>query len=407
MERILHVDMDAFYASVEMLKDPSLAGKPVVVGHAGPRGVVTSASYEARRHGVRSAMPSTRARRLCPQLVFVAPDFEAYRAHSERIREILSGFTPLVEPLSLDEAFLDVGGATRLFGEPPAIAESIRRRIREETGLTASVGVAPNKFLAKLASARAKPDGVLVVRVGEVHAFLDPLPVEALWGVGERTHETLARLGIRTVAELARTSPAVLERALGEGSAKHLLSLARGEDDRRVVPHEAPKSVSHEATFERDLDDDEEILREVLRLSHRVAARLRRDGYLARTITLKVRLATFITLTRSRTLRDPTDSAAELYRSAAELYTGLPFARRRIRLLGVAATGLQPSAARQLALDGGERWPDAERALDRIERRFGQGAAFPARLLSRRDHRRDERSTERRPGNDPREGRAP
>ena len=380
-EPILHVDMDAFYASVEALKDPSLAGRPVAVGGSGTRGVVMSASYEARRHGVRSAMPAARARRLCPDLVFVRPDFDAYRAASSNIREIMLSFTPDVEPLSLDEAFLDVGGAVRLFGPPPEIARQVRARILEETSLVCSVGVAPNKFLAKLASAAAKPDGVVVVPADAVHAFLDPLPVDALWGVGEKTHEVLARLGIRTVAELAATSLAVLERVLGEQSARHLAALARGEDDRSVVPYEAPKSVSHEETFERDVDDDEDVLREVLRLSHRVAARLRADGYRARTVTLKVRLSNFTTLTRSRTLPDPTDSAEVLHRVGGELYRGLPFARRRIRLLGVAATGLVSAGAEQLALYRAGRWSEAERALDRIEARFGRGTAFPAALL--------------------------
>jgi len=382
-EPILHVDMDAFYASVEALKDPTLQGRPVAVGGSGARGVVMSASYEARRHGVRSAMPSARARRLCPDLVFVQPDFDAYRAASSAIRAIMRSFTPLVEPISLDEAFLDVGGSVRLFGPPPRIAELVRERIRTDTELTASVGVAPNKFLAKLASARAKPDGVVVVAREGVRAFLDPLPVDALWGVGEKTHEVLLKLGIRTVAELAETSSAVLERVLGEQPSRHLSSLARGADDRDVVPYEAPKSVSHEETFERDVDDDQDVLREVLRLSHRVAARLRADGYRARTITLKVRLSNFTTLTRSRTLADPTDSAADLYRVASEMYGALPFARRRIRLLGVAASGLSEAGAEQLALYRAGRWREAEGALDRIDRRFGLGTAFPAALLGR------------------------
>jgi len=385
---ILHVDMDAFYASVEVLKEPSLAGKPVVVGSPGGRGVVMSASYEARAHGVRSAMPSARARRLCPQAIFVPPDPASYRAYATRLREVLLSFTPLVEPLSLDEAFLDVGGATRLFGDPPIIARLIREKVRGEMGLVCSVGLAPNKFLAKLASGRAKPDGLLVVPADDILGFLHPLPVGALWGVGEKTGELLARLGIRTVADLAATSVKVLERVLGEQAARHLHALAEGRDDRVVVPYEAPKSVSHEETFERDLDDPEEILREVLRLAYRVAARLRREGYRARTVTLKARLASFTTLTRSRTLPDATDSGAEIHRVCAELAAALPGSRGRsgsfrIRLLGVAATGLVSAGAEQLALVRAGRWDDAERALDRIEARFGAGAAFPASLLRR------------------------
>jgi DNA polymerase IV len=391
-EPILHVDMDAFYASVEVLKDNGLAGKPVVVGSPGPRGVVMSASYEARGFGVRSAMPSARARRLCPEAVFVRPDFAAYRAHSTRLREILLSFTPLVEPLSLDEAFLDVGGATTLFGPPPAIAERVRTRVREELSLACSVGVAPNKFLAKLASARAKPDGMVVVPAERVEGFLHPLPVGALWGVGERTEEVLLRLGVRTVGELAGMSTRVLERTLGEQQARHLAELAAGRDDRSVVPYEAPKQVSHEETYDRDLDDDGEILREVLRLSFRVASRLRKEGFRARTVTLKVRLASFTTLTRSRTLADAADTGAVLYRTAAELYGSLARARGgprsgrfRIRLLGVAGSGLVPAGAEQLALVRAGRWEDAERALDRIEARFGAGAAVPAALLERDD----------------------
>jgi DNA polymerase IV len=380
-EPILHVDMDAFYASVEVLKDPSLRGKPVVVGSPGPRGVVMSASYESRRWGVHSAMPSARARRLCPEAVFVPPDFTSYQAYATRLREVLLSFTPHVEPLSLDEAFLDVSGATMLFGPQGEIAGEIRGRIREELLLVASIGVAPNKLLAKLASAAAKPDGVVVVPAGGVRAFLHPLPVSALWGVGERTHELLERLGVRTVGELDEVPLRVLERTLGEGQARHLHGLARGLDDRPVVPYEAPKQVSHEETFHHDLDREDAVMRELLRLAFRVAARLRKEGYRARTVTLKVRLASFTTLSRSRTLADPTDAGAELYRVVSELYRAIPGGRRRIRLLGVAGTGLVSSGADQLALVREGRWEDAERALDRIELRFGEGAAFPAALL--------------------------
>jgi DNA polymerase-4 len=380
-EPILHVDMDAFYASVEILKDPSLEGRPVVVGGSGARGVVMSASYQARRFGVSSAMPSARARRLCPDAVFVPPDFASYQAYSTRLREVLLSFTPLVEPLSLDEAFLDVSGATRLFGEPAEIAGAVRRRVREELSLTCSVGVAPNKFLAKMASAAAKPDGMVVVVAHGVVGFLHPLPVRALWGVGERTHEVLERLGVRTVGELATVPGRVLERTLGEAHARHLAALASGRDERTVVPYEPPKQVSHEETFDRDIDAEDDVMRELLRLAFRVAARLRTEGYRARTVTLKVRLASFATLHRSRTVPDPTDVGADLYRVVADLYRAIPGTRRRIRLLGVAASGLVPAGADQLALVRAGRWGDAERAMDRIERRFGQGATLPATLL--------------------------
>ncbi|MGZ4150658.1 MAG: DNA polymerase IV [Actinomycetota bacterium] len=382
-EPILHVDLDAFYAGVEVLKDPSLKGKPVIVGGTGARGVVASASYEARAFGVHSAMPAVRARRLCPEAVFLPSDFEAYRTHSNRFREVLLSYTPLVEPISLDEAFLDVGGATRLFGAPAEIARAIRADVEREVGVTCSIGVASTKFVAKLASDHCKPDGMLHVPAEGTLAFLEPLPVGRLWGVGEKTGDLLQRLAIRTIGDLARTPEPVLERLIGEAAATHLTNLAHGIDDRAVIAYEAPKSIGHEETFERDLDDDEEILRELLHLSGRVAARVRADGYQTRTVTLKVRLATFTTLTRSRTLPDATDVGADLYHVVGELYRALPGARRRIRLLGVQASGLVPAGAEQLAMFHAERWGEVERAMDRIERRFGKGAATRASLLDR------------------------
>jgi DNA polymerase IV len=392
-EPILHVDLDSFYASVEVLKDPSLAGRPVVVGSAGPRGVVMSASYEARARGLHSAMPSIRARRLCPEAVFVSPDFDSYRAYSNRFREILLAVTPHVEPLSLDEAFLDVRGSVLMFGPPARIASRIRASVQGDLALTASVGVGPNKLAAKLASVRAKPDGMVVVPASGVIDFLHPLPVDALWGIGEKTAKTLARLGIRTIGELAHTPPAVLERILGEGHGRALMDLAWGRDERGVVPFEAPKSVSHEETYPRDLDEKDEILREILSLSHRVASRLRADGYRARTVTLKLRLPSFATLTRSQTLSAPTDLAADIYRVAGDLLLRLPGGRRRFRLIGVAATGLQPAGAEQVALVREGRWAEAERAIDRVEVRFGRGATVPAALLDRpRRPRTDPRS---------------
>jgi DNA polymerase-4 len=378
------VDIDAFYASVEVLKDPSLIGKPVIVGGAGPRGVVASASYEARAYGVHSAMPGVRARRLCPDGIFLPADFDAYRAHSNAFRQVLMSHTPLVEPISLDEAFLDVGGATKLFGRPVAIAEKIRADVRGEVGVTCSVGVASTKFVAKLASDDCKPDGLRLVPADGVRAFLEPLPVGRLWGVGGKTAEVLGRLAIRTIGDLGRTPETILSRLLGEAASRHLTELSHGLDDRAVEPYETPKSVGHEETFERDLDDDEEIVRELLLLSGRVAARLRADGYRARTISLKARLANFTTLTRSRTLRDATDVGADLYHVVGELYRALPGRQPRYRLLGVQASGLVAAGVEQLALLRGERWGDVERVIDRIERRFGPGATTPASLLNRR-----------------------
>jgi DNA polymerase IV len=382
-ERILHVDLDAFYASVEVLKDPSLAGKPVLVGGPGPRGVVASASYEARVYGIRSAMPMVRARRLCPEAVVLPSDFDAYRIHSNRFREVMLSITPLVEPISLDEAFLDVGGATRLFGSPERIVERIRSEVAREVGVTCSVGVAPTKFVAKLASEHCKPDGLLVVPAGGVGAFLQQLPVGSLWGVGEKTGDLLGKMAIRTIGDLGRTPVSILERLIGDQAAHHLSDLAAGIDEREVVPYEPPKSIGHEETFEHDLDDATEILRELLALSTRVAHRLRADGYRARTITLKARLANFTTLTRSRTVRDSTDVGAELYRVVGELYGSLPGRNRRIRLLGVQGSGLVAAGSEQLALLRGERWAEVERAMDRIEERFGHGSALPASLLGR------------------------
>jgi DNA polymerase-4 len=385
-EPILHVDMDAFYASVESRDDRTLAGKPLAVGGAGPRGVVMSASYEARAFGVRSAMPSVRARRLCPDLIFVPPDFERYQAESQRVMAIFTSFTPLVEPISLDEAFLDVTGAVRMFGSPTDIAEQIRERVRSERSLSCSVGVAPNKFLAKLASARAKPDGVLVVPAGGVRAFLDPLPVEHLWGVGEQTALALDRLGARTVSDLLALPDGVLARALGPGPATHLLSLGRGDDERAVVPHEPAKQVSAEETFERDLDADDDVHREILRLAERVAMRLRAGGLTGRTVTLKVRFASFRTVTRSRTLEEPTDSAARLSGVAKDLYERMRLVRPRIRLLGVAASGLAAGApSEQLQLgERPDRWRHADRAMDTLRKRFGGDAVDRAALADRR-----------------------
>jgi DNA polymerase-4 len=382
-EPIVHVDLDAFYASVEQLKDPTLAGKPVVVGGTGNRGVVSAASYEARRFGIHSAMPVVRARRLCPDAVFVSPDFESYRTYSNRFREILLSFTPLVEPISMDEAFLDVAGATMLFGTSEEIGSTVRHRVRDELGLACSAGVAPNKFIAKVASDEAKPDGLLVVRVDEVADFLRPLAVGKLWGAGEKTVEILARLSIRTVGDILTAPPVVLSRLLGGSQAEHLAGLARGSDNRPVIPYEAPKSVSHEETFGRDIDDQEELLREILALSYKVGARLRAGGYRARTLTLKIRLASFTTMTRSKTLQMPTDLAADINGVAKALFQAVPGTRRRVRLLGVAASGLVPAGEEQLALLKGDRWGDVERTVDRIDKRFGKDTAFPAALLDR------------------------
>jgi DNA polymerase IV len=381
---VLHVDMDAFYPSVSLLSRPELRGRPVIVGAAGNRGVVLSATYEARRFGVHSAMPITRARRLCPQATIIEPDHTAYSRVSAGVLEIFRSITPLVEPLALDEAFLDVAGSVRRLGSPAEIGELVRARVHDEQGITCSVGVAPTKFVAKLASTRAKPDGMLVVPRDQVVAFLHPLPVGALWGVGERTEEQLTRLGLRTVGELALVPVATLERALGTAAGRHLADLAWGRDPRAVVAHEPDKSVGAEETFATDVDDPALIRRELLRLSERVGARLRRQACRGRTVSIKIRFADFTTLTRSRTVKEPTDVTREIYSVAVQLYDALGLDRARLRLVGVRVEGLvdADTVDEQLLLDAPERgWREADLAVDRAVRRFGRGVVRPAALV--------------------------
>ncbi len=380
---VLHADMDAFYASVEVRRRPELAGRPVVVGGVGPRGVVSAASYEARTFGIRSAMPTSRARRLCPGAIFLPPDFAEYTAASRAVMQIFREVTPLVEPLSMDEAFLDVSGAQRLLGRPVHIAGLIRRRIRAEQALPCSVGVAPTKFVAKLASARAKPDGMVVVPTARVLDYLHPLPIEALWGVGERTAETLRSLGLGTVRDLAHAPVGMIRAALGEAAAAHLHELAWGRDPRAVVPEHVDKSIGAETTFDRDIDDLDTARRTLLALAGKAAARLRHTGQVGRTISIKVRLADFRTINRSRTLGGPTDVTREIFETAWSLYEILR-PGDRIRLLGVRVEGLlgAGSAPRQPALDARERgWSEAERAADAAVARFGAAAVRPASLL--------------------------
>lgn len=389
-ETILHVDMDAFYAAVEVRRRPELRGKPVVVGGAGTRGVVAAASYEARRFGIHAAMPATRARRLCPDAVFLPPDFAAYTAESAAVRGILESYTPLVEPLSLDEAFLDVAGAGRLFGDAMAIAYSIRDRVREERRLPVSVGVAANKFLAKAASREAKParagaaTAIFCIPADAGTRYLHPLPVAALWGVGDATVERLGRIGIRTVADLAAAPHESLTRAVGPAGARHLHALSAGRDDSPVVPRRDPKSVGHEETFAVDLADPDTIRAELRGLAERVATRLRRAGLSARTVTLKCRLPTFRTFTRSRTLAEPTDAGPEMYAVACELYARLRLDGHAVRLLGVSASGLVVGApVRQLTFDPVPQWSPLMSAADAVRDRFGDAAIGPARLLAR------------------------
>jgi DNA polymerase IV len=381
---VLHVDMDAFYASVELRTRPDLLGTPVIVGGLGSRSVVLSATYEARAYGVHSAMPMSRARRLCPHATVLAPHHELYAEASRGVMEVFRSITPLVEPLALDEAFLDVSGARRRLGSPRQVGELIRARVADEQGIPCSVGVASTKFVAKLASARAKPDGLLVVPRDHVVEFLHPLPVSALWGVGEKTEEALTRLGLRTIGDIAHTAESTLQRALGQAVGAHLWALSWGRDQRSVVAHEPDKSIGAEETFARDIDDPAVIRRELLRLSERTAARLRSTSAMGRTVSIKVRFADFTTITRSKTLREPTDVARVVYETARGLYEALGLERARIRLVGVRVEGLLDTddTPRQLALGGaGEEWRAAEQAVDRASARFGPGAVRPAALV--------------------------
>jgi DNA polymerase-4 len=406
--QILHVDMDAFYASVEIKRAPELRGRPVVVG-GGHRGVVAAASYEARRYGIRSAMSMSQALRLCPRAVVLPPDRAAYQRASEQVMTILRDVTPLVEPLSLDEAFLDVAGARRAQGRPATVAADIRARVVGELGLTCSVGIAPTKFVAKLASARCKPDGMLVVPAARVLDFLHPLPVTALWGVGARTAEPLHRLGIRSVGDLAATPLDTLRRAVGTASAEHLSALAHGLDPRLVQPHEVEKSISSDRTLDVDLTAEVDVCRELLRLSEDVGTRVRNRQFAARTIGIKIRFADFRTITRVRTLPGWTASTAEIYQTAVELYRSLNLDQPRIRLVGVKCENLRQAGAvaEQLTLDvlttdlrpplgrvsgslhSSSRRPAVDRgradeAIDAARARFGSAAVRPGSLLASR-----------------------
>ena len=380
---VLHVDMDAFYASATLLSHPDLVGTPVIIG-GGNRGVVLSATYEARRFGVTSAMPMARARRLCPQATVLPPDHALYSAISAAVMETFRSVTPVIEPLSLDEAFLDVSGAVRLMGSPAVIGQHVRDTVHDEQGITCSVGVAPTKFVAKLASGLAKPDGMVVVPRDEVVPFVQQLPVGALWGVGERTEEALVRLGLRTVADIAHTPLATLVRGLGDATGHHLHELSWGRDPRPVEREQREKSIGSDQTFDYDIDDAAEIHRRLLALSERTAARMRAAGMRGRTVTLRVRFSDFTTITRSRTLREPTDSGRAIHEAAVGLFDALGLQRARIRLVGVRLEKLVEAAQAPIQGVIGEPehgWRDADRAVDRARSRFGSGSVRPASLI--------------------------
>ncbi|WP_419917667.1 DNA polymerase IV [Candidatus Poriferisocius sp.] len=382
---ILHVDMDAFFVSVELLRHPELRGLPVAVGGSGRRGVVASASYEARAYGVKSAMPAVQARRQCPDLVFLPGDHALYLEVSERIMSILRSFTPLVEPLSVDEAFLDVSGSRH---HPVEIGHRIRRRVREEEGIGCAVGVASIKFLAKLGSKLAKPEptpsgpaggiGVYEVGVGQERAFLSPRPVSDIWGVGPATLASLTRIGITTIGELAEFSIERLVEVVGKAQGRHLHNLANAVDPRPVNPSTEPKSMSREETFPRDLHTHEAIGAVVVGLSDSVASRLRAAGLAGRKITVKVRFGDFRTITRSCTPAGPVDSGVVLAREAKRLLDSVDVASG-VRLIGVGVSELEGTGRHQLSLDdiGSPSWRDVDRAIDLIRDRFGDGAIHP------------------------------
>ena len=381
---ILHIDMDAFFALVEVRENPSLAGKQVIVGYDGNRGVVLSATYEARKLGVHSAMPMSRALRLAPNAIVVEPDHEKYSEVSENVMAIFESVTPLVQPLSVDEAFLDISGAKKLMGTPSQIGEVIRARVSDEQGITCSVGVASTMFVAKLATNFAKPDGLHVVPADKVIEFLHPLPIGALWGVGEKTGEQLARLGLVNVSDIANTPVKTLARVIGQAAAEHLYELAWGRDPRVVTPNQAEKSIGAERTFEADIDDPEEILAQILDLSNKVAKRLRAANYFSRTITIKVRFADFTSVTRSKSLPSSTELATEIYATSKSLFEAMHLQRARIRLVGVRATGLVPTSESSVQLEFSNRdsgWREAEAAMDQVSLKFGNSAVKPARLI--------------------------
>ncbi|WP_336640424.1 DNA polymerase IV [Microbacterium sp. USHLN272] len=385
--RILHVDMDAFYAAVEVLDDPGLRGLPIIIGAPDGRSVVSSASYEARRYGVRSAMPVSQAIRLCPSARIVMPHFHRYQEVSRQVMAIFESFTPLVEPLSVDEAFLDVRGVRRLWGSPGVIARLVRERVADEVGITCSVGVAATKHVAKMASTIAKPDGMLVVPAARTLEFLSPRPVRAMWGVGPKAAEALEARGIRTIGDIRESSPEMLDRAVGSALSARLAQLARGEDARAVDTERVEKSIGHEETFEHDILDRPFLRAELLRLADRVAARLRRAQWEAATVSIKIRFDDFRTVNRSQTLSEPTAVGQRIGEAAQALFEQID-RRDPIRLVGVRAEKLQPAGGGGMGLwDDDEDWRRVEGAVDDAVARFGTATITRARHIGRGEGR--------------------
>jgi DNA polymerase-4 len=385
--RILHVDMDAFYAAVEVLDDPTLRGLPLIIGAPDGRSVVSSASYEARRYGVRAAMPVSQALRLCPAARIVPPHFHRYQEVSRQVMAIFESFTPLVEPLSVDEAFLDVQGVRRLWGSPARIAGLIRERVLDEVGITCSVGVAATKHVAKMASTVAKPDGMLVVPAHDTLDFLAPRPVRAMWGVGPKAAEALEARGIRTIRDVRESSREMLDRAVGPALSARLTELALGEDPRAVDTERVEKSIGHEETFDQDILDRTFLRAELLRLADRVAARLRRADWETATVSIKIRFDDFRTVNRSQTLSEPTAVGQRIGEAAQALFEQID-RRDPVRLVGVRAENLRPAGGGGLGLwDDDEDWRKVEGAVDEAVARFGSATISRARHIGRGDGR--------------------
>ncbi len=378
---IIHVDMDAFFAAIEQRDNPELRGKPVIVGgDPDGRGVVSAASYEARRFGIRSAMPCAEARQRCPQAVFLPVNMRKYRDVSRQVMAILAEYTPLIEQLSVDEAFMDVTGSRRLFGNAEQIARQIKQRIRQELGLTASVGVGPNKFIAKLASERQKPDGMVIVERQQVQDFLRDLPIKDLWGVGEATAQRLERLGVKMVGELAGLPREQLQEHFGEmGGLLH--DLAHGRDDRPVQPRSQRKSLSAETTFTNDTADRAFLRRTLLALAEEVGGRLRAEGLRGRTVTLKLRFSNFKTITRRKTLDEPINGDHQIYEAVSALLTGSLLRGRLVRLIGVGVSGFAAGSQPSLFRDTEADQPAVDKAVDAIRKRFGEDSIARGTLL--------------------------
>ncbi|MGD8261841.1 MAG: DNA polymerase IV [Desulfobacterales bacterium] len=386
-KHIIHLDMDAFYPSVEVLDNPELGGKPVIVGGSKERGVVSSASYEARKFGVHSAQPMATAMQLCPNGIVLPVRMARYKEVSEQVFEIFHLFTPLVEPLSIDEAFLDVSGSTRLFGSPIEIAKNIKQKVTEKTGLTISAGVAPSKFVAKVASDMEKPDGLTVVSTDKVREFLDPLPIKKMWGVGKVTQKALSRLNIHTFKNLRQVPVEVLEKKFGKHGI-HMHQLSMGIDERDVVTFHDVKSIGHEDTYSKDILDLKPAKRELLSLANRVARRMRRKGLEGKTITLKVKYNDFVQITRSVTLHNYTNDSADIYSNICSLLEKTAVGKRPVRLLGISLSNLADTGSgRQLSLfnlnESNKKREELNKTADSIFEKFGNKGIRPGSLVDK------------------------